>query len=87
MQATSKDFASLPPVDYTQGGCVLSCSQFEKCAGRELSKKWKERCAAGPWLSATCMSGTLVLPFAACTCPCYCPPKSRLQLPSVLLHR
>ena len=36
----------LAPVDVAQGGCILSCSQFEKCAGRELSKKWKERGAA-----------------------------------------
>lgn len=43
LQATSKEFAALPPVDHGQGGCILSCSQFEKCAGRELSKKWKER--------------------------------------------
>lgn len=42
IQATSKEFAALPPVDHGQGGCILSCSQFEKCAGRELSKKWKE---------------------------------------------
>ena len=44
IQCTSKDFEGLAPVDVAQGGCILSCSQFEKCAGRELSKKWKERC-------------------------------------------
>ena len=44
IQCTSKDFVGLAPVDVAQGGCILSCSQFEKCAGRELSKKWKERC-------------------------------------------
>ncbi|KAK9808154.1 hypothetical protein WJX73_002646 [Symbiochloris irregularis] len=42
IQATSKEFRNLPPLDYSQGGSILSCSQFEKCAGRELSKKWKE---------------------------------------------
>ena len=34
-------------MDVSNGGCILSCSQFEKCAGRELSKKWKERCGFG----------------------------------------
>ena len=33
---------SLPLVDISLGGCIMSCSQFEKAAGRELSKKWKE---------------------------------------------
>lgn len=29
-------------MDISQGGCIMTCSQFEKAAGRELSKKWKE---------------------------------------------
>lgn len=42
IRCTGKEFASLPPIDHSQGGCIMSCSQFEKVAGRELSKKWKE---------------------------------------------
>jgi hypothetical protein len=28
--------------DVKDGGCVMTCAAFEKRAGRELSKKWKE---------------------------------------------
>ena len=63
-------------MDVAQGGCILSCSQFEKCAGRELSKKWKERCdgqlacivhISNPGLSkhGLCL---LAGPVQCCTC-------------------
>ena len=26
-------------IDVMQGGCIMTCSHFEKAAGRELSKK------------------------------------------------
>ena len=42
IQCTSPDYRDLPLIDANQGGCIMSCSNFEKVAGRELSKKWKE---------------------------------------------
>ena len=42
IQCTSPEYRDLPLVDANQGGCIMSCSNFEKVAGRELSKKWKE---------------------------------------------
>lgn len=42
IQCTSSEYKNLPLVDTNQGGCIMSCSNFEKVAGRELSKKWKE---------------------------------------------
>lgn len=42
IQCTGQGFGDLPLVDVCHGGCILTCSQFEKTAGRELSKKWKE---------------------------------------------
>lgn len=42
IQVTSGQYAGLPLVDASLGGCIMTCSQFERCAGRELSKKWKE---------------------------------------------
>ena len=42
IQCTSHEYADLPLVDVSQGGCIMSCSHFERAAGRELSKKWKE---------------------------------------------
>lgn len=42
IQCTSLEYRDLPLVDANQGGCIMSCSNFEKVAGRELSKKWKE---------------------------------------------
>ena len=42
IQCTSPEYADLPMVDANQGGCIMSCSYFERAAGRELSKKWKE---------------------------------------------
>ena len=42
IQCTSPEYADLPLVDASLGGCVMSCSHFERAAGRELSKKWKE---------------------------------------------
>lgn len=42
IQCTSHEYADLPMVDANQGGCIMSCSHFERAAGRELSKKWKE---------------------------------------------
>lgn len=42
IRVTTGDYASMPLVDVSQGGCIMTCSQFEKAAGRELSKKWKE---------------------------------------------
>ncbi|KAK9814147.1 hypothetical protein WJX72_001276 [[Myrmecia] bisecta] len=42
IQCTGSAYADLPLKDASQGGCIMSCSQFEKAAGRELSKKWKE---------------------------------------------
>lgn len=42
IQCTSHEYADLPLVDANQGGCIMSCSHFERAAGRELSKKWKE---------------------------------------------
>lgn len=41
-RCTSGEYASAPLIDIAQGGCIMTCSQFEKAAGRELSKKWKE---------------------------------------------
>ena len=42
IQCTGHEYADLPMVDANQGGCIMSCSHFERAAGRELSKKWKE---------------------------------------------
>jgi len=42
IQCTSHEYADLPLIDASQGGCIMSCSHFERAAGRELSKKWKE---------------------------------------------
>ena len=42
IRCTSHEYADLPLVDANQGGCIMSCSHFERAAGRELSKKWKE---------------------------------------------
>lgn len=42
IQCTSHEYADLPLIDANQGGCIMSCSHFERAAGRELSKKWKE---------------------------------------------
>eukprot|EP00884_Botryococcus_braunii_P020600 jgi/Botrbrau1/7223/Bobra.0021s0008.1 len=42
VQCTSGKYHGLPLTDFSRGGCVMTCSQFEKAAGRELSKKWKE---------------------------------------------
>lgn len=42
IKCTAPEFANLPLVDAMQGGCMMTCSHFEKAAGRELSKKWKE---------------------------------------------
>lgn len=41
-RCTSGAFAERPLVDVAQGGSIMTCSGFEKAAGRELSKKWKE---------------------------------------------
>lgn len=42
VQCTSPPYAGLPLVDIAYGGCMMTCSHFERVAGRELSKKWKE---------------------------------------------
>lgn len=42
LRCTSGEYSHAPLVDVSQGGCIMTCSQFEKAAGRELSKKWKE---------------------------------------------
>jgi hypothetical protein len=42
IRCTSPEYAALLPVDAALGGSIMSCSQFERAAGRELSKKWKE---------------------------------------------
>ncbi|KAL0039756.1 hypothetical protein WJX77_006974 [Trebouxia sp. C0004] len=42
IQCTSHEYADMPLIDASQGGCIMSCSHFERAAGRELSKKWKE---------------------------------------------
>lgn len=42
IQCTSHEYANLPLIEASQGGCIMSCSHFERAAGRELSKKWKE---------------------------------------------
>lgn len=42
MKVTSGHYAGLPLVDASIGGSIMTCSQFERYAGRELSKKWKE---------------------------------------------
>ncbi|GAB4819988.1 hypothetical protein N2152v2_007034 [Parachlorella kessleri] len=42
IRCTAPGFVGLPLIDISLGGCVMTCSQFEKAAGRELSKKWKE---------------------------------------------
>ena len=48
IRATGPEYAHLPLVDVSAGGCIMSASQFERAAGRELSKKWKgEGCLMG----------------------------------------
>ena len=42
IQCTSPPYAGLPLVDVAYGGCMMTCSHFERISGRELSKKWKE---------------------------------------------
>ena len=42
IRCTSGHYTNLPLIDVQLGGCIMTCSQFEKFAGRELSKKWKE---------------------------------------------
>lgn len=42
VQCTSPPYAGLPLVDVAYGGCMMTCSHFERISGRELSKKWKE---------------------------------------------
>lgn len=42
IQCTAPEYLNLPLVDVKEGGCIMTCAQFEKRAGRELSKKWKE---------------------------------------------
>lgn len=42
IKCTGPSHQQLPLVDVSLGGCMMTCSQFEKAAGRELSKKWKE---------------------------------------------
>lgn len=42
IQCTSPPYGGLPLVDVSYGGCMMTCSNFERIAGRELSKKWKE---------------------------------------------
>ena len=44
IKCTADAYKNLPLVDVSQGGCIMTCSHFEKAAGRELSKK----CAAPP---------------------------------------
>ena len=39
IKCTSAEYRYLPMVDVSQGGCIMTCSHFEKAAGRELSKK------------------------------------------------
>jgi hypothetical protein len=39
IKGTSAEYRYLPMVDVSQGGCIMTCSHFEKAAGRELSKK------------------------------------------------
>ena len=52
IKCTSPEFANLPMIDIMQGGCIMTCSHFEKAAGRELSKK----CAS--WLLLSCTAGS-----------------------------
>ncbi len=61
-------YTGLPLQDVKQGGCVMTCAQFEKRAGRELSKKWKER-----WGSAGCV-GYLGYFSDVISCPEWMPP-------------
>ena len=42
IQCTSPPYVGLPLVDIGYGGCMMTCSHFERISGRELSKKWKE---------------------------------------------
>lgn len=42
IRCTSPEYKDKPNIDVSAGGCIMSCSQFERAAGRELSKKWKE---------------------------------------------
>lgn len=42
IQCISHEYSDLPLIDANLGGCIMSCSHFERAAGRELSKKWKE---------------------------------------------
>lgn len=42
LQATGPGYNDIPLLDAKDGGCIMTCAQFERRAGRELSKKWKE---------------------------------------------
>jgi hypothetical protein len=36
MKVTSGHYAGLPPIDVSLGGCIMTCSQFERYAGRKV---------------------------------------------------
>ncbi|KFM26063.1 hypothetical protein F751_6214 [Auxenochlorella protothecoides] len=42
IRCISSGYEDLPDTDIGTGGRIMTCSQFERVAGRELSKKWKE---------------------------------------------
>jgi hypothetical protein len=42
IQCTSPPYSGRPLVEIGYGGCMMTCSHFERISGRELSKKWKE---------------------------------------------
>ena len=44
IKCTADAYKNLPLVDVSQGGCIMTCSHFEKAAGRELSKKCVPGC-------------------------------------------
>ncbi len=49
IKCTADACKNLPLVDVSQGGCIMTCSHFEKAAGRELSKKCVSRCTFFLW--------------------------------------
>ena len=67
IKCTSSEFANLPMIDVMQGGCIMTCSHFEKAAGRELSKKcvppqWPEHAMC---IGITCHGSLTASPAAA----------------------
>jgi SAND domain len=69
IQCTGPDFANRPLVDVSFGGSILTCSAFEKAAGRELSKKWKESIHVAGEGEVSSAAGALGVLRTAAACP------------------